>query len=80
MDNLVNQGFELAMFGMGTVFAFLALLILATKAMSALVLRFQPATDAATADTVTHFAALANRQQLIAVISAAIAQHRSKNK
>jgi len=43
MDNLLNQGLELAMYGMGTVFVFLALLIAATRTMSALVLKFQPA-------------------------------------
>jgi len=79
MDNLLNQGLELAMFGMGTVFVFLALLIAATKTMSALVLKFQPAL----ADTVAAAAIQSNLipedGQLVAVISAAIMRHRNKN-
>ena len=41
MENLVSQGFELAIFGMGTVFVFLTLLILATHFMSLLVQKFE---------------------------------------
>lgn len=77
MDNLVSQGFELALFGMGTVFVFLALLILATKTMSTLVLRYEPAVSASPANTVTQAASSPDRSHLVAVISAAIAQHRS---
>ena len=37
MENLLNQGVGLALFGMVTVFSFLTLLILATRLMSFLV-------------------------------------------
>ncbi|NQV71419.1 MAG: OadG family protein [Pseudohongiella sp.] len=80
MNNLLSQGFELALFGMGTVFVFLAVLIIATKAMSSLVLRFEPAVSVASAATVAQDAALSDRGHLLAVISAAIAQHRTTKK
>ena len=79
MDNLLNQGLELAMFGMGTVFVFLALLIAATKTMSALVLKFQPALADSDAPAATQSNLIPEDGQLIAVISAAIMRHRNKN-
>ena len=71
MENLVSQGFELAIFGMGTVFMFLTLLILATHGMSLLVQKYEAknTADAATQKVDRH---------LLAIISGAIAQHRSK--
>lgn len=80
MDNLVSQGFELALFGMGTVFVFLALLIFATKLMSALVLRYEPVVSISSADTVAQAASTPDSGRLVAIISAAIAQHRSSKK
>ena len=79
MDNLLNQGLELAMFGMGTVFVFLALLIAATKTMSALVLKFQPALADTVAAAATQSNLIPEDGQLVAVISAAIMRHRHKN-
>ncbi len=79
MENLVGQGFELAVFGMGTVFVFLALLIFATQAMSALVLRFQPEVTESSVAAVTQGKSVASGHML-AVISAAIAQHRKRSK
>lgn len=79
MDNLLNQGLELAMFGMGTVFVFLALLIVATRTMSMLVLKFQAETEATAASTATQALLAPADGQLVAIISAAIAQHRNKN-
>lgn len=43
MENLVSQGMPLALFGIGIVFVFLCLLVLATRAMSILTGRFGPA-------------------------------------
>jgi oxaloacetate decarboxylase (Na+ extruding) subunit gamma len=40
--SLLLQGVQLMLVGMGTVFVFLTLLVFATRAMSALVLRWQP--------------------------------------
>lgn len=39
---LVAEGFDLLLYGMGTVFVFLILLVLATALMSTLVVRFFP--------------------------------------
>lgn len=66
---LFEQGLELMLAGMGTVFVFLTLLVFATTAMSALVQRFQPA-PALEPDGVS--------EEEVAAISAAIARHRSK--
>lgn len=75
MENLVSQGFELAIFGMGTVFVFLTLLILATHCMSLLVQKFEHETS--------NQAVLAETQiddhHLLTIISAAIAQHKNKH-
>ena len=39
-NDLMQQGIELMLYGMGTVFTFLALLIVATTLMSAVITRF----------------------------------------
>tara|TARA_Y100000588_G_C14205126_1_gene904322 strand:+ start:1488 stop:1709 length:222 start_codon:yes stop_codon:yes gene_type:complete len=70
MENLVSQGFEIAIFGMGTVFMFLTLLILATHGMSLLVQKYEAKN---TADAVTQKV----DRNLLAIISRAIAQHRN---
>jgi oxaloacetate decarboxylase gamma subunit len=67
MDSMMGQGVELMIAGMGTVFVFLTCLVLATTMMSALVHRFHPE-PAAEALSVT--------DEEVAVISAAIIQHR----
>jgi len=64
---LFEQGLELMLAGMGTVFVFLTCLIYATSAMSALVRRYLPE-PAADADSVS--------TEEVAAITAAIARHR----
>lgn len=78
MENLVSQGLELAAFGMGTVFIFLTVLIFVTRLMSFLVLKFQPIEASMPAATATQAKGLQD-SQLIAVISAAIKQHRKNS-
>ena len=73
-NNLVNDGVELMLFGMGTVIVFLTLLVFVTTAMSALVQRFLPPPPPATAEPT------ADRDRLMAVISAAVHKHRSSNR
>ena len=73
-DSLITSGVELMLFGMGTVVVFLTLLVVITGAMSALVKRYLPADAvAATAES-----APVTDQTLLAVITAAIHEHRSR--
>ncbi len=77
-NQLLQQGIELMLYGMGTVLTFLVLLILATTIMSSLLQRFgkaEPAVKSAAASKT-----LGNDDQLIAVISAAIHKYRARHK
>jgi len=70
--DLLGQGLELMLVGMGTVFVFLSALVLATTLMSRLVVRFEgepPATGAGGG---------ADEAEEVAAISAAIAAHRRR--
>jgi len=80
MDNLVGLGVELAIFGMGTVFVFLVVLIFITMAMSTLVLRYLPEVVQEPVAAGARSDSLSSRGQLIAVISAAITKHRNNRK
>ena len=68
MSGFFEQGLELMLVGMGTVFTFLTLLVFCSIAMSRLVSRFSPSPDQI----------VMNDAKLISVISAAIAAHRRK--
>ena len=65
-DDLLSQGLELMLAGMGVVFVFLTLLVGATTLMSRVVMRYQPAS------------APPDDEEEIAAITAAIAHHRGK--
>jgi oxaloacetate decarboxylase (Na+ extruding) subunit gamma len=80
MDNLICQGLELAFFGMGTVFVFLSILIFACKAMSALLLGIAPEAAPAFADTAAQKRVFGESGLLVAIITAAIRQHRNSKK
>lgn len=41
-DNLIDQGLNLMLYGMGTVFVFLTILVMATALMSEIVTRLAP--------------------------------------
>ena len=75
MENLVSQGFELAIFGMGTVFVFLTLLILATHCMSLLVQKFEREAPKQPVRAMTQI----DNHHIFTIISAAIAQHKNKH-
>jgi oxaloacetate decarboxylase gamma subunit len=64
--NLMVQGLELMLAGMGTVFVFLTALVGATTLMSRLVMRYLPSETAGDEPDAEE----------IAVITAAIAEHR----
>ena len=80
---LMQQGLELLVFGMGTVFVFLALLVVATNLMSVVVrtwLKGQPPASA-TPQTVRSGATTdGDDAELFAVIGAALHQHRSRRR
>ncbi|TGD73443.1 oxaloacetate decarboxylase [Mangrovimicrobium sediminis] len=78
-QDLLTQGFELLLYGMGTVVIFLCLLVLATAAMSKTIERFFPeATVPAAKPPAPRAAPAADDAELVAVITAAIRQHRQR--
>ncbi|MCQ8105548.1 OadG family protein [Methylomonas sp. SURF-2] len=74
MNELMSSGIELMLLGMGIVYSFLAMLIVAIKLMSALVLRFFPEMSAGRHAGTHHGDDLGT----IAAISAAVQQYRKK--
>ena len=77
--NLLDQGIALMLYGMGTVFLFLILLIVATNIMSWIVLRFFP--DVRDGLEPVQVGPQKNDNQTpIAVITAALYRYRSKHK
>ena len=81
-QTLLQQGLQLMLFGMGTVFIFLVVLIACTTLMSRLVLRFAPADPLPiTSDNAPQQYSSAqrpDRARLIAAITAAVHQHRAR--
>ena len=79
----MQQGAQLMLYGMGTVFVFLAVLVLASSAMSAIFQRFVKPADAVTTPSTKRVANQntdVNDERLVAVISAAIHKYRSRHK
>lgn len=72
METVLVKGLELAIFGMGTVFLFLTLLVGATSIMSSLILKFEPDPQSSeqSPDQIVH-------SRLLAVVTAAVQQFRS---
>ena len=75
MNELMSSGIELMLIGMGIVFTFLAMLVLAIRAMSSLVLRFFPELPAGQYPGTHH----GDDHGTIAAISAAVHQYRKKH-
>ena len=75
-EDIISQGLELMLFGMGTVIVFLTLLVIATSVMSALLTRYAPAPELGDIDAAA--APASADATLLAVISAAIHKHRSR--
>jgi oxaloacetate decarboxylase gamma subunit len=78
--DLFSEGLELMVFGMGTVFTFLAILVVVTNLMSMIVQRFFPDAPEPVLSTIPRPAAPAasNDEQLLAVITAAVHKYRSR--
>lgn len=82
MNELLAQAFELMAAGMGFVFVFLALLILATTFMSRIITKYvpEPAAPAPAPKAPVVPAQVQVDAQLLAVIAAAVKEHRSRHK
>lgn len=78
--DIVAQGVELMLYGMGTVVVFLALLVVATGIMSQLLKRFFAEAQPAIVNKTLPRSPAGNDPQLVAAISAAIKRHRSRDK
>ena len=76
MTELMSSGVELMFAGMGIVFLFLTMLVVAINIMSSLVQRFFPDAPTLVATTVSS----GIDKSVIAAITAAVHQHRSKPK
>ena len=72
--DLIQQGVDLMLYGMGTVFAFLTLLVGAIYLMSSIISRFFP--DPVVEEAMPVLGPAVIDPQLKAVIQAAIDQHR----
>ena len=64
---ILDQGISLMLVGMGTVFVFLSLLVMAMTAMAGIIKRLTPVAEQGVSD------------EEVAAITAAITQHRNKN-
>lgn len=76
-ETIMQQGVDLMLFGMGTVFVFLTVLVIATTIMSSLVQRFFPEPEPV-APVAGPAPTGVTDPKLLAIIKAAIEQHRKK--
>lgn len=79
-DTLIDQGFSLMLYGMGTVFIFLTILVFATWLMSTLVNKFAPETPAEQKPQPTTSNGSTNTPspQILDAIKQAISAHRQR--
>ena len=79
-QSILQQGVDLMLYGMGTVFLFLTILVIATSIMSLFIKRYFP--DAVvpqrTPSSTSATASPAADTKLLTIIQAAIKQHRDK--
>lgn len=78
--SLVSQGLELMIFGMGVVFVFLTMLVFVTGFMSALINKIAPEVEAAPAPAAPAAPSAGVDPQLLKVLSAAVKEHRARQK
>lgn len=74
VENLLEQGVELMMLGMGMVFFILGLLVFVIKGMSILLLRFEPVAESSSKTPV----ATGINEDIVAAITIAVQRFRSK--
>lgn len=79
-SDLLIEGVELMLLGMGSVFAFLIILVFVTGIMSRLIDRFFPEAAPVAKPVRRAPAAAAVDSELLAVIGAAVKQHRSRRR
>jgi oxaloacetate decarboxylase (Na+ extruding) subunit gamma len=79
MTEELSFGLELMFVGMGIVFVFLAMLVVAIHVMSALVQRFFPEAPIAPSSKPV-LSATSLDKSVVAAITAAVHQHRNKHK
>lgn len=77
-QSLMQQGFDLLIYGMGTVFVFLTVLVFVTMAMSSIMRRFFPEEEIAV--VVAEPTSAPVSPNITAVIKAAVEQHRNKRR
>ena len=80
MSELLMSGVELMVVGMGIVFLFLAMLVVAVNSMSALVERFLPAPLPVASPVATVTKSTVTDSSIVAAISSAVHQYRLKHK
>lgn len=79
MDTIVTQGFELMLFGMGTVFTFLTLLVIGTTFMSKFINSVFPEAEVEVpAPRPRASSAAAVDARTIRIIEDAVRQHRAR--
>jgi oxaloacetate decarboxylase gamma subunit len=78
MTELMSKGIELMLAGMGIVFLFLTMLVLAINLMSSLIQRFFPEAPSLVGTVTTSSSGI--DKNIVAAITAAVHQHRIKNK
>ena len=73
---LIEQGLDLMLYGMGTVFVFLTLLVFVTALMSAVIQRWIP--DRETETSASPKASSDVDARIVAIIQAALTKHRCR--
>lgn len=77
-ETLIDQGLNLMLFGMGTVFVFLTILVFATTLMSKTVGRFVSEQEPSSSDLQPTATAKPTDPKILAAIQKAIAVHRQR--
>jgi len=73
---LFEQGLDLMLFGMGTVFVFLTVLVIVTVSMSAIIRRWLPDEEMDASSSAKHHTEVDDH--IVSIIRAALAKHRSR--